>query len=245
MDTIGESVPPCVYTIDDSVPAGTFVEQSPVGGAVIDDDGLLHLLNDPVDEPPLGVSDLDDDHASSVATTELDISDAEPGDGADVHYGTTTLDDIDPRFVRMHRDWWLGISGVVDLRPFGPGEDATSAKVHTYCSYTIGRLVGTALGYGNAVFKVGTAHDVFEKFNSYVQQDPKPFSHMFLLHRTCTREGAGFLAASLIKQNWTIPRFVNKERRDKGGEGGDASGCFVYVIAGAIERPSSSRQWQP
>ena len=35
------------------------------------------------------------------------------------------------------------------------------------------------------------------------------------------------------------------EGGDMGGEGGDASGCFVYVIAGAIERPSSSRQWQP
>ena len=244
MDTICESVPPCVYTIDDSVSGGIVVEQSPVGGGDIDDDGLLHLLNVPVDEPPLGVSDFDDDHASSVATTELDISDAEPGGGADVHDGATTPDDIDRRFVRMHRDWWLGISGVVDLRPFGPGENATSAKVHTYCSYTIGRLVGTALGYGNAVFKVGTAHYVFEKFNSYVQQDPKPFSHMFLLHRTCTKEGAGFLAASLIKQNWTIPRFVNKERRDMGGEGGGASGCSVYVIAGAVERPNSSSQCQ-
>ena len=87
MDTIGESVPPCVYTIDDSVPAGTFVEQSPVGGAVIDDDGLLHLLNDPVDEPPLGVSDLDDDHVSSVATAELDISDAEPGQDVEAKVG--------------------------------------------------------------------------------------------------------------------------------------------------------------
>ena len=85
MDTIGESLPPCVYTIDDSVPAGTFVEPSPVGEAVIDDDGLLQLLNDPVDEPPLGVSNRDDDHGSSVATTELDISEDEPGDGADVH----------------------------------------------------------------------------------------------------------------------------------------------------------------
>ena len=82
MDTICESVPPCVYTIDDSLSGGIVVEQSPVGGGDIDDDGLLHLLNVPVDEPPLGVSDSDDEHASSVATTELDISDAEPGGGA-------------------------------------------------------------------------------------------------------------------------------------------------------------------
>ena len=244
METIGESVPPCVHTIDESVPAGTLVELSPVE-AVIDDDSLLQLLNDLVDEPPLVAFDLFDDHGSSVATTELDMSDDEPGDGGGVRASSPdqqrTLGEVDPRFVRMHRDWWLGISGVVDLRPSGPGDDATSCQVNTYCSYTIGRLVGTALGYGNAVFKVGTTHDVFENFNPYISQDPKPFSHMFLLHRTCTKEGAGFLEASLIKRNWRIPRFVNKERDDNGGDGGDTSGRFVYVIAGAIERPSSSR----
>ena len=227
MDTICESVPPCVYTIDDSLSGGIVVEQSPVGGGDIDDDGLLHLLNVPVDEPPLGVSDFDDDHASSVATTELDTSGDESGDHETAPPG-------DPRFVSMHRDWWRGTNGVVDLRPFGPGVAATSGRVHRYCETTIGRLLGAGKAHGDVVFKVGTAHDVFEKFNSYVQQDPKPFSHMFLLHRTCTKEGAGFLAASLIKQNWTIPRFVNKERRDMGGEGGGASGCSVYVIAGAV-----------
>ena len=245
METIGDSVPPCVYTIDDSVPPATLVEPSPVGGQVIDDDGLLDLLNDPMDEPPVGVANLDDGHSSSVATTELDVSSDESVDGADAHYQTTTLDDIGPGFVRMHRDWWLGISGVVDLRRFGPGRDATSAKVQTYCAYTIGRLVGASIGYGNAVYKVGTAHDLFDKFNSYVLHDPKPFRHMFLLHRTGTREGAGFLAASLIKRNWCIPRFVNKERRDMGGEDGETSGCFVYVIAGCSCPPSVSRLYAP
>ena len=245
METIDDSVPPCVHTIDESVPAGTLVELSPVVEAVIDDDTLLQLLNDPMDEPPLVASDAVDDYEPSMASTVLDMSDDEPSDVACVRASSPdhqeAFGEVIPRFVHRHRDWWLGITGVVDLRSFGPGDDATSGQVSTYCSYTIGRLVGTAAGYGNAVFKVGTAHDVFEKYNSYIAQNTKPFTHMFLLHRTCTKEGAGMLEALLIQKNWFIPHFVNKERNDKGGEGGATSGRFVYVIAGVIKRPSFTR----
>ena len=66
--------------------------------------------------------------------------------------------------------------------------------------------------------------------SNYVTHDPIPFSHMFVLHQTSTKEGAEFLEAGLIAMNWDKPHFVNKERSDMGGIG-NSGGCFVYVVA--------------
>ena len=216
METLGETVP------------GTLIELSPVEESVVDVDSDVVVELQPIAPDPV------DDHASSVATTELDTSGDESGDHETAPPG-------DPRFVSMHRDWWRGTNGVVDLRPFGPGVAATSGRVHRYCETTIGRLLGAGKAHGDVVFKVGTARDVFEKFNSYVAHDPTPFTHMYLLHRTCENEGSGFLAAGLIERYWDHPRFINAEHNDLDGTGGAMSGTFVYVTVCIRERPSSSR----
>ena len=232
MDTIGESVG--VEAVAD-----TLIEVSPVEETagqplhdLTDPDDLLQLLQQPVvvDEPPVVAHDRVDEATPSVASTELCSTDSEvESDVAD-----------DPRFQRMNRNWWNGAQGVIDVRPWGPGADATSGKVFQYCSYTIGRLVGSAGGPGTITYKVGVANDVFRRFDDYVARGDKPFTHMFVLHRTSTREGARYLETGLISCNWCVPHFVNKERRDRGGTGnadGCVSGCFVYVIAYRHVRP--------
>lgn len=237
MDTIAESlgVDAVADTLIDVSPVEETAEQ-PLHDLTDPDDSddLLQLLQEPVvvDEPPVVARDRVDEAAPSVASTEPCSTDSDVESDVDVE--ATPNDDHDPRFQRMNRQWWNGTQGVIDVRPWGPGADATSGKVFDYCSYTIGRLVGSAGGPGTITYKVGVAKDVFRRFDDYVTRDDKPFSHMFVLHRTSTREGAHYLESGLINRNWCIPHFVNKERRDRGGTGnadGCVSGCFVYVIA--------------
>ena len=148
----------------------------------------------------------------------------------------------DPRFVREHRQWWAGTSGVVDMRPFGPGPNATAGKVFAYCTATIGRVVGTAGGPGTATFMVGAARDVFIQWETLVAFDALPFTHMLALHRTACRDGGEFLEAALINNLRFRPCFVNNARGDKGGNGnyGDYnSGLFLYVVA--FRHPKASQ----
>ena len=218
------SVSPCVGTIGDAADEVIDVTESLAHGGV-------EVIDVAESQGPVEAHDVVES-ASSVATTELDVgSDAEP-DVEAVHDDTTvaTTGARDNRFESMHRVWWEGASGVVDARPWGPGTAATSGKVLRYCSYTIGRLIGTSGGRGTVTYKVGIAHDVCTRWSNYVTHDPIPFSHMFVLHQTSTKEGAEFLEAGLIAMNWDTPHFVNKKRSDMGGTG-NSGGCFVYVIA--------------
>ena len=130
---------------------------------------------------------------ADVAETELDPeSDCElttTDESASEEDNTT----VDPRLVRLHGSWWKGEPGVVDVRRWGPGADATSGLVFTHCAYTIGRIVGSAGGQGTTTFKVGIAHEPHRRWENYLASDEEMFTHMFLLHRTKSREGADYL----------------------------------------------------
>ena len=76
--------------------------------------------------------------------------------------------------------------------------DATSGVVFKYCTHTIGRIVDSAGGPGTTTFKVDIAHDPHRRWEVYLAFDEEPFTHLFLLHRTKTREGADYLEAGLI-----------------------------------------------
>ena len=77
-----------------------------------DVDSTFELLDPSVQEAPTEV----DDSSGDLTSTEDDEIDDEVVVDMDVASGTSG----DPRFVRLHRTWWNGTSGVIDLRPFGP-----------------------------------------------------------------------------------------------------------------------------
>ena len=191
-----------------------------------DVDSVFELLDPSVQEAPTEV----DDSSGDLTSTEDDEIDVEVVVDLDVASGTSG----DPRFVRLHRTWWNGTSGVIDLRPLGPGETATAGSVFKYCTYTIGRIVGSAGGPGRSEFKIGLARDPFHRWDMYRESDPKPFTHMFLLHTTETRAGANYLEVGLINNCWCVHGCVNRARRDRGGTGGhsnDTGPCVAYVVA--------------
>ena len=116
----------------------------------------------------------------------------------------------------------------------GAGADASAGKVFEYCRCTIARMVGSAGGPGSTRFKVGVAGDPFTRWTMYCEHDAMRFTHMFMLHRTDTREAANYLEAGLIAIYWCSHGCVNKERRDKGGTGPnrtDDDASWVYVVA--------------
>ena len=195
-----------------------------------DVDSVFELLDPSVQEAPTEV----EDSSGDLTSTEDDEIDDEVVVDMDVASGTSG----DPRFVRLHRTWWNGTSGVIDLRPLGPGETATAGSVFKYCTYTIGRIVGSAGGPGRSEFKIGLARDPFHRWDMYRESDPKPFTHMFLLHTTETREGANYLEVGLINHCWCVHGCVNRARRDRGGAGGlrndDAGPCVAYVVANRL-----------
>ena len=146
-----------------------------------DVDSVFELL-----DPSVQAADTEvDDSSGDLTSTEDDEIDDEVVVDMDVAFGTSG----DTRFVRLHRTWWNGTSGVIDLRPLGPGETATAGSVFKYCTYTIGRIVGSAGGPGRSEFTIGLARDPFHRWDMYRESDPKPFAHMFLLHTTETGGG--------------------------------------------------------
>ena len=207
-----------------------------------DDDQLLALLamelpGDRRGGNSPGTTEIDSD--SSERTTPRDETD-------DADAGATVASEEDPYFVRMKRNWWKDAHGVIDTTPWGHGADASAGKVFEYCTYTIGRIVGSAGGPGSTKFKVGVAGDPFTRWTMYCEHDAMRFTHMFMLHRTDTREAANYLEAGLIAHLWCSTGCVNKERRDKGGTGpnrtsDDAS--WVYVIA-RRDAPSTAHRSQ-
>jgi hypothetical protein len=95
----------------------------------------------------------------------------------------------------------------------------------------IGRVIGEVGGRGTVRFKVGMARCVFERWAAYVE-DVECFTHMFVLVKTATREGACYLESALIAFNWNEKGCVNEERRDAGGTGSGSEGPHaVYLVA--------------
>ena len=207
------------------------------------DDDLLELIgNAPVDDAP--IEDCPDADATDVELPTIDsgtdsqLTPDKPGNDPESSEDISVVSDPAMeegeevgQFVNRHSKWWLGESGVVDLRRFGPPATASSGVLIRKALYTISRLIGEAGGIGSVRYKVGMARRVFLRWHAYAE-DSEQFSHMFILASTATREGANYFEAALISHNWEIDGCINRARRDLGGTGRGCDGpCIVYVVA--------------
>ena len=134
-------------------------------------------------------------------------------------------------FVHRLREWWVGPRGVINVHRFGLTTAVSAGKVLEQCRYAIGRVIGEAGGSGSVRFKIGMTSNLFLRWSFY-EEDDEPFTHMFFLHQTSSREGANMLEAALIAAHFNVEGCINTERRDLGGTGRGVDGpCYVYVVA--------------
>jgi len=141
----------------------------------------------------------------------------------------------DNQFVELWHTkfWWVGAQGVIDFRLVPPAEFA--CQVMADVRQRVDWIIDDRGGSSRIRFKIGVAYCPFHRWRMYKRLDAEPFTHLFVLYETQTREAAFVIECYLIWQYWGKRGCINTERRDRGGTGPQrnlaAGPNTVYIVA--------------
>lgn len=148
---------------------------------------------------------------------------------------TVAASRLEKQFVELWHTkfWWVGDQGVIDFRLVPPAEFA--CQVMADVKQRINWIIDDRGGSSRIRFKIGVAHCPFRRWSMYQRNDAEPFTHLFVLYETRTREAALYMECALIWEYWGIRGCINTERRDRGGTGPVrnmvAGPNTVYIVA--------------